>query len=74
MRYEIRLGGRLPRDWLDWFDGFACEVTATGETILTGPVSDQAALLGLLGNVARLNLTLLSVARLDEGSLEERES
>ncbi|HEY3367972.1 MAG TPA: hypothetical protein VGK74_23170 [Symbiobacteriaceae bacterium] len=65
MRYEIRLNGRLPRDWADWFDGFSCTLTETGETVLTGPVPDQAALLGLLGNVGRLNLTLLSVKRLD---------
>jgi len=66
MRYEIRLNGRLPRDWADWFDGFSCTLVETGETVLTGPVPDQAALLGLLGTVSRLNLTLLSVKRLEQ--------
>ncbi|MHB9144985.1 MAG: hypothetical protein ACYC5Y_06575 [Symbiobacteriia bacterium] len=65
MRYELRLSGRLPRDWADWFDGFRCVLTEAGETVLTGSVADQAALLGLLGSVSRLNLTLLSVRRLD---------
>jgi hypothetical protein len=66
MQYEIRLSGRLPRDWAEWFDGFTCRCTDAGDTLLTGPVPDQAALLGLLGAVARLNLTLLSLRRLDE--------
>ncbi len=76
MRYEIRLAGRLPKDWADWFDGFACAVsgaatgrtseTASGETVLTGSVPDQSALVGLLNTVCRLNLTLLSVRRVDE--------
>lgn len=65
MRYEIRLGSRLPGDWADWFDGFTCTLTETGETVLTGPVPDQAALLGLLAAVSRLNLKLLSIKRLD---------
>ena len=65
MRYEIRLGSRLPPGWADWFDGFACTLSETGETILTGPVPDQAALLGLLATVSRLNLTLVSLKRLD---------
>lgn len=65
MQYEIRLDSRLPRDWADWFDGFTCTLKETGETVLTGPVPDQPALLGLLAAVGRLNLTLLSVKRLD---------
>lgn len=73
MHYEIRLSGRLPRDWADWFDGFSRQLTADGETVLTGPVPDQAALLGLLGNVGRLNLTLVSVKRLDEPETEGRD-
>ena len=65
MLYEIRLEGRLPGNWADWFDGFACTVSETAETVLAGSVPDQSALVGLLGNVCRLNLTLLSVKRLD---------
>jgi hypothetical protein len=65
MQYEIRLAGHLPRDWTDWFDGFDCTLTETGETVLTGSVPDRASLLGLLGVINRLNLSLLSVKRLD---------
>jgi hypothetical protein len=67
MRYEIRLAGRLGRSWSDWFDGFTCTVVPeTGETVLTGAVADQAALLGLLAAaIGQMNLTLLSVRRLD---------
>lgn len=65
MRYEIHLAGPLPRNWPDWFDGFACNVLATGETRLTGSVPDQAALMGLLSSIAHMNLTLLLVRRLD---------
>ncbi len=72
-RYEIRLAGRLPRNWTDWFDGFTdaaaegarADGAVAGETVLTGSVPDQSALLGLLNTVCRLNLTLLSVRRLD---------
>lgn len=67
-RYEIRFSGRLPRSWTDWFGGFASstvEGAASGETTLTGSVPDQSALIGLLNSVCRLNLTLLSVRRLD---------
>ncbi|MGE5529680.1 MAG: hypothetical protein ACM3X6_11150 [Patescibacteria group bacterium] len=65
MRYEIRLDSRLPADWADWFDGFSYDMSETGEAILIGQVQDQAALIGLLAAVCRLNLTLLLVKRLD---------
>lgn len=75
MRYEIRLAGRPPKNWADWFDGFACTAPEAGgtaktsetpsETVLTGSIPDQSALVGLLGTVCRLNLTLLSVKRVD---------
>lgn len=61
MRYEIRLEGRLPRNWTHWFAGFSCSVLETGETVLTGAVPDQAALVGLLSALTHLNVTLLSV-------------
>lgn len=66
MRYEIRLAGRLPRNWTDWFGGFTCTVLASDETQLTGSVADQAALMGLLASISHMNLTLLLVRRLDQ--------
>jgi len=62
--YRIKLNGRLDRKWSDWFDQM--EISTEGDqTILTGPVADQAALHGLLIRIRDLNLTLLSVERLE---------
>ncbi len=46
--YQIRLKGHLGREWADWFGGMAVDLTEEGDTLLTGPVADQAALHGLL--------------------------
>ena len=59
--YEIRLKGHLGREWADWFDGMAVDLTEEGDTLLTGPVVDQAALHGILKKVRDLGLTLLAV-------------
>ncbi|HWI64069.1 MAG TPA: hypothetical protein VNT75_19705 [Symbiobacteriaceae bacterium] len=65
MQYEIRLAGHLPRNWTDWFDGFARTVDERGEIVLAGAVPDQQALAGLITAICNMNLTLLSVRRLD---------
>lgn len=65
MRYEIRLAGRLPANWTDWWGDFSCTVLENGDTILTGAVSDQQALMGLLGAMCQMNLTILLVRRLE---------
>ena len=59
--YEIRVKGQLGREWTDWFDGLAITPEESGETLLTGPVIDQAALHGLLRKVRDLGLPLLAV-------------
>jgi hypothetical protein len=64
-RYEIRLGGRLDPRWADWFDGMTLTTADDGTTALRGPVTDQAALHGLLQKVRDLGLPLLSVTALD---------
>jgi hypothetical protein len=56
--YEIRLKGHLGREWADWFDGMAVDLTEEGDTLLTGPVADQAALHGLLKKVRSLGPAL----------------
>ena len=61
MIYEIRLKGHLGREWTDWFDGMAVDLSDDGHTLLTGPVPDQAALHGLLKKVRDLGLPLLAV-------------
>lgn len=63
--YQIRIKGHLGREWSDWFDGLAIRLTDNGQTVLTGPVADQAALHGLLKKVRDLGLPLLSVNRVE---------
>ena len=59
--YEIRLQGQLEARWEAWFDGLAISLDEDGNTLLSGPLADQAALHGLLKKVRDLGLPLLSV-------------
>ncbi len=59
--YQIRLRGHLSEQWADWFGGLTVELTDGGETLLTGPVADQAALHGLLKKIRDLGMPLISV-------------
>ena len=71
--YQIGVKGVLDEQWSDWFGGLAIAPQASGETLLTGPVRDQAALHGLLAKVRDLGLPLLSVERVDDvASLTEK--
>jgi hypothetical protein len=67
MVYQIRLKGHLGYQWTDWFEGLTLTLEDNGETLLTGPVVDQAALYGLLRKVRDLGMPLLSVNRLEPG-------
>src|SRR6266702_4848282 len=68
--YQIRIQGQLGREWTDWFDGLTIRLTDNGETLLTGPVVDQAALHGLLRKVRDLGVSLLSVSRVEPGQAD----
>ena len=61
--YQIRIKGHLGREWTDWFEGLAITLEDNGETLLTGPVVDQAALHGLLRKVRDIAMPLISVVR-----------
>jgi ABC-2 type transport system ATP-binding protein len=61
--FEIKFKGHLPTHWRDWFDNLSMTHTETGETILAGPVKDQAALYGVLIKIRDLALPLLSVTQ-----------
>ena len=64
-QYEILIEGILDDQWSDWFDDMEFRFDEHGNTTLTGPVVDQAALHGLLDKVRDLGMTLLSVTRLN---------
>jgi hypothetical protein len=59
--YQIRIQGHLSREWTDWFEGLTIRLEDNGDTLLTGPVVDQAALHGLLKKVRDLGAPLVSV-------------
>jgi hypothetical protein len=61
--YEIRVEEQLDLHWSSWFDGMTVTNEASGETVLSGSVVDQAALHSLLNKARDLNLTLISVMR-----------
>lgn len=68
--YQIRLQGYLGRQWTDWFGGLTITLEENGETLLTGPVVDQAALHGLLRKARDLGMPLLSVNRVEPGQAD----
>lgn len=61
--YQIRIKGHLGTQWTDWFGGMTITLEDNGETLLTGPVVDQAELHGLLKKVRDLGMALVSVNR-----------
>ncbi len=63
--YEIRLQGHLDARWAAWFEGMTITLADNGETLLSGPVVDQAALHGLLRKVRDVGIPLISVIRVN---------
>ena len=61
MYYAIRVQGHLGLSWQDRFGGLRIEQQETGTTLLSGQLADQAALHGVLLQIIRLGLTLLSL-------------
>jgi hypothetical protein len=72
--YQIRVEGHLDGRWSHWFDDLHLAHHSDGTTTLSGPVVDQAALHGLLAKVRDLNLTLISVIRVDPASLWDKKT
>ena len=68
MVYQIKVKGHLDPEWTDWFEGLTITLEEDGDTLLTGPVIDQAALHGLLKKVRDLGMPLVSVSPLEPGS------
>ena len=65
MIYQIRIEGHLDDQWTDWFSGLSVTPEENGDTLLTGPIVDQAALFGLLKKVRDLGLPLVSLNRVE---------
>lgn len=59
---EIRVKGRIDERWSEWLDGLTIRHTAQDETVLAGPLLDQAALYGLISKLRDLGLSLLTVS------------
>jgi hypothetical protein len=68
--YQIKVQGRLDESWSDWFDGIKITFERGGDdrplTAMTGVVLDQPALHGILAKIRNLNLTLISVSRMED--------
>jgi hypothetical protein len=65
MVYQIRIEGHLDRRWTAWFGGLSITLEDNGETLLTGPVVDQAALHGFLRKIRDLGMPLISAIRVN---------
>ena len=72
--YEIRLKGHLEARWVQWFEGLTITLEENGNTLLSGPLADQAALHGILKKVRDLGLTLLSVNSVEPDTKEVRKT
>ena len=70
MVYQIRIKGHLSHQWTDWFEGLTITLEEDGDTLLTGPVVDQAALHGLLKKVRDLGMPLVSVGPIESGQAD----
>jgi hypothetical protein len=64
--FEIHIKGQLDESWSDWLEGLEVKLIDNGEMILFGRIGDQAALMGILNKLYRLNLPLLSISRVDQ--------
>lgn len=72
--YQIRIKGHLSHQWSDWFEGLTITLEESGDTLLIGPVIDQAALFGLLKKVRDLGMPLISVNRVEINQVNRSDS
>ena len=70
-QYYIKVKGNLDCKWADWFKGFALLSCGNHETLLSGKVTDQAALHGILSKINNLGLSLILVAQIDHTDMNK---
>jgi hypothetical protein len=70
--YEIQVEGHLPSGWSNWFAGLEIQCDPGGNSLLSGPLADQAALHGVLAKIRDLNLKLVSVNRREHEKEQNR--
>ncbi len=70
--YQIRIQGHLDCKWSDWFCGLRITSLENGETLLTGPVLDQAMLHSLLRKVRDVGLPLVAVMQVEPEQIDRR--
>ena len=68
--YQIRIEGHLGPEWSDWFEGLTITLEDNGDTLLTGPVVDQAALHRVLRKVRDLGMLLVSAILVTPGQVD----
>ena len=68
MYYQIRVKGHLAPAWAEWFDNLLIANEDNGEALLSGPLPDQAALVGVLNRLHSLNLAVVSVLSIPEAT------
>jgi hypothetical protein len=68
--YQIRIRGHLADRWANWFGDMTITLEENGDTLLTGPVVDQAALHALLRKVRDSGMTLISVSAVEPGQAD----
>jgi hypothetical protein len=69
--FEIHVKGQLDSRWSEWLEGLEVKYLENGEMILFGPIVDQAALIGVLNKLSHLNVTLISVNKVDRKDNKE---
>jgi hypothetical protein len=72
--YEIRFQGHLDPVRAQMFEGLEMSQEPGGDTVLTGPLTDQPALYGVLSRIRDMGLPLLSVRRLAQAEADTERS
>lgn len=70
--YQIRVKGHLGSEWSEWFNGMTITLENSGDTLLTGIITDQSELYGLLNKVRDLGMPLISIADIHSNEAHEQ--